>query len=247
VPGLSAVVAQGAATTLLAFMSIISLFLLFRLYVIVLVGFELFTVQRYVQPGIAALRFIGDAHATHLLTRLNAALADDFSIGNLTRATVRNNLLPRTHSIQELSMRLESQETRLQAIETLGEMGTPAALHPLRDFLEKREVDDLSHMSALRELVRNAKLISNDDPARRGLETLLMRQVSDETTRYRWRHEAYLALRELGVTVHAPRKGRLRAILTEDLLAPAWVRVLLASTLIMALAYLALSMLLTTR
>jgi NACHT domain len=236
---LSPVLAQLVATALLALVGVITIMLLFRLYVVVLVIAELFAVQRYVQPGIAALKFIGDAHATRLLTHLNAVLADDFSIGNLTRATVRNGLLPRTLSIQELSMQLRQSETRQHAIETLGEMGTPAALRLLRDLFQERELDDRSHTSILRELVRNAKLTSENEPDRQDLEILLKQQLSDETAHYWSRREAYLALRELGVDAQAPRKGRWRAIVTEDLLVPVWVvRILLASVMAVVLAYL---------
>ncbi|QXJ21291.1 hypothetical protein AGRA3207_002129 [Actinomadura graeca] len=191
---------------------LIALVAFFRLYASVLLRFEKVTVRRHIRPGITALRMLDDVGATRLLTELKAAIADDFTVGKLTRAALANQLLPRSRTLRELELRLASPETRLEAVEHLGDLASPAAMGMLRDLLDGPDLDDLTHAAVIRELLRYAR--TTGEPTG-DLEQRLREQAGGAGSYVR-RRRAYRALRDLGADAAPPSRWgdpRLAALL----------------------------------
>lgn len=198
----------------------------FRVCASGILKFETFTNEHFIRPGISALRYIRNEAAERLLTTFNNRIANDFSVGETTRATIQTGLVLPVRDEAELILMLDNETTRLQAMERLAELGSEQGMRRIKELIGQIKLDDTSYGTAVRSLARITRLLPTQDPRRKELESTL-KKVLGNGVNYSKRISAYRGLIELGITnIERPQRKR-----------PLWALVMIAC-LIVALLFL---------
>lgn len=169
---------------------------------------EILTNERFIRPGILALRYIRNDAAERVLSEFNVKVSKDFAIGEHTRTTIKTGLVLPVKNEYELIGMLDSSQTRLQAIERLAEIGSDKAIIPLKELIQQSDIDGLSRASAIRTLARIIRLQSNQNTD--DLASILRTVYSQDQNEFEIRKAAYHALIDLGITQITPPQQNLR-------------------------------------
>jgi hypothetical protein len=166
------------------------------------------TNEYFIRPGIAALRYIRNDEAERLSVQFLERIANDFSIGETTRATIQTGLVLPVRDESELILMLRSEKTRPQAIKRIFDVESHQGMIEVRRMMECAELDDdLSYAAAVKELVSKAKFRPIQGSERESLIKQLTVTVQTHP-HYAKRKSAYRGLVDLGVTGVKPPQQR---------------------------------------
>ena len=171
----------------------------FRLLAAGIKRFESFSNEAYIRPGLAALRYIRNDESDRLLEELNTYIADDFSVGEVTRATIVNGLDDQLRTETELLGMLEVEHTRPQAIRRLFELDSKQGIQRIRQLVVYEDIDSLSFTTAVKELIHLEKRRTSSDDDRMELEQKLRKVHKDRGAGHSKQLAAYHALKELDI------------------------------------------------
>lgn len=185
----------------------------FRLAATGLRRLETRTNNRVIRPAITALRHLRNDDAQRLLQELSVRIANDFSVGDETRATIHAGLVMPVRDEPELILMLASSRTRLQAMERLADLGSERAVGPLLELVRRQELDDVAFTAAVRSLTRIGRLRPVGGSAREAIEHELRRIMASKEPFLRQLLAAG-GLKDLGFPdVHPPSRGALAWLL----------------------------------
>lgn len=157
-------------TTLALAAGTVAVLMFFRLAATGLLRLETHTNERFIRPAITALRHLRNDDAQRLLQELSVRIANDFSVGDETRATIYAGLVMPVRDEPELILMLASSRTRLQAMERLADLGSEGAVGPLLELLRTQALDDVAYTAAVRSLTRIGRLLPGGSSVRRAIE-----------------------------------------------------------------------------
>jgi hypothetical protein len=198
----------------------LSVLLFFRGYVWFLRTLETLANEHWIRPDILALRQLRTQGGA-TLARLLAKLTDEFSTGDNVRSTISSGRFLLERDEAELIDMLRSVDSRIQALDRLGDIGSVLSVGPIQDVIVS-DVDNLTFSTAVRSLVQIIKGQPVDDPIRRDVETFLNVLCSGDGTAYPRRVVVHRALTDLGRVVPVPKRSLadLGSILRREIAVP---------------------------
>lgn len=190
-------------------LGVIASLMFFRIYVLIIDYYEIFSYQNFIRPCIIALRYMQNKNAELVLSEFNTRTLHDFSVSDRAKSNMEASENLFKQSEEELIALLYEKDNQLQVIEILGEIGGQESLKALVLFLKNSDTEVVTQtfqsiLHSLTQIVKRNNLSDENDVLAIALRTY----VVDNRQDFAKRLLVHRSLISMGVNdVQSPNAG----------------------------------------